>query len=505
MLSGRSRLLRLTLLCVLALGCRVPAARPVAPQADSADERQSAGESSEPERLPEAPVDDRVIPASYQQDSTSAQPPLPADSAEAGKPLSLDEAIGLALAANPDLDSASAQIAIADATLARARAEFYPKLGASQQYAASDIPVNAFSFQLNQARLSFNQDFNHPGTIDNFQTQLRLEHRLYAGQRRQHALHAAQQQVGSATLTLAAVQNQLVYQVAEAYYRLLQARDLVNVRQQAVSQVEEHLKIVESRFRNETAVKSDVLTVEVRLAEVREALIFAQNQFALAWAVLENVSGRTLDTRGLPTDIPAAPWNDHAILLEAAVNEAFNSRPEVGALAGQRRAAAEGVLMAEADKKLAVDVLADYDVYTGDFRTANDGFFVGLVFQLNLFDGGRTGAEVERALSQVRELQARQRRLMLDIELDVRRAYLQLHDAEARLEVASQAIGQADEGLRVIEVRYQGQTATITELVDAQVALSNAQVRRTTAQADVEIARAALERAVGRLTGALGR
>jgi len=418
--------------------------------------------------------------------------------------LTLDEAIRLALAANPDLVAAAEQLTIAELTLLRARAEFYPRLGISEAYGVTNNPVAAFTFQLNQAQLDLGQDFNNPATLDDFHTQLRLEHNLYAGQRRQHELHAAQAEVSAWTCDLAAVQNQLVFHVAEAYYRLLQARDLVLVRREAVSQVEQHLQIVQSRFRNETAVMSDVLTVEVRLAEVREALISAENQLQLAWAVLHNVTGTAIAPRPLPAVIPAAPWNEHAALVEAAVSEALAARPEVSALANRRQAAAENALATEAGKRLAVDLLGDYDVYTGDFQQANDSFFTGVVFRLNLFDGGRTRVEANRAVARVRQLEARARRLVLDIELDVRRAHLAMVDAEERLRVATQAIAQAAESLREIEVRYRGQTATITELVDAQVALSNARVRRTNAQADVEIAQAALERAIGRLTAALG-
>jgi outer membrane protein TolC len=296
-----------------------------------------------------------------------------------------------------------------------------------------------------------------------------------------------------------------MFRVAEAYYRLLQARDLAKVRREAVQQVEQHLKIVESRFRNETAVKSDVLTVQVRLAEVREALISANNQFELAWAVLDNVTGTTLQRRPLPQQIPSAPWGDHVAEAEVAVGEALGTRSELGALANQREAAREGVLVAEAGKRPSVDLVTDYDVYTGDFRRGNDSFFAGLVFQLNLFDGGRTALDVRRAMARVRKLEARERRLVLDVELDVRRSYLQLNDAEERLKVTTQTIDQAQESLREIEVRYRGQTATITQLVDGQVALSNARVRHTNAQADVEIARASLERAIGRLTRAFER
>ena len=415
--------------------------------------------------------------------------PAPIEPSATKSDLTLSGAIELAIAASPDLVSATEQLAIADAALARARAEFYPKLGLSEQYGVTNNPVAAFSFQLNQAQLSLAQDFNNPQVIDDFHTQMRLQHRIYAGEQRLHETHAAKAGVSAAALNIDAVHNQLVFRVAESYYRLLQARDLLQVRREAVEQVEQHLKIVESRFRNETAVKSDVLTVQVRMAEVREAMISAQNQLELAWAVLQNVTGTRIEQQPLPEAIPVAPWGDHVDEAELAVAEALGLRPEIGALASQRQATAEGLLAAEAGKRMSVDLVADYDVYTGDFRNGNDSFFAGLVFQLNLFDGGRTATDVRKSRARIREIEARQERLVLDIELDVRRAYLQLNDAQERLKVTTQAIAQVQESLREIEVRYRGQTATITQLVDAQVALSNARVRRTNAQSDVEIAR----------------
>ena len=124
---------------------------------------------------------------------------------------------------------------------------------------------------------------------------------------------------------------------------------------------------------------------------------------------------------------------------------------------------------------------------------------VAVFASMNLFDGHRTKTEVERAKARMRELQAKFQRLLLDIELDVRQAYLFLNDSEARLQVASRAIAQADETVREIESRYRGQVATITQLVNAQVAATNARIRLANASADVEIARAALERATGQL------
>ena len=252
-------------------------------------------------------------------------------------------------------------------------------------------------------------------------------------------------------------------------------------------------------------MKSDVLTVQVRLAEATEALITARHQHDLAWAVLENVCGTRIGCYLLPAELPAAPWSDHEQQVEAVVAEAQNRRAEVGQMSSQVQAADQNVRTAEAGKYPTLNFNADYDVFTPDFARGNDSWFVGLVATFTLFDGRRTQNEVRQAEARFQELRARQQRLLLDIELGVRRTWLQVEDAKQRVEVTSQAVGQAQESLREIEERYRGQVATLTQLIDAQVGASNARVRRTTALAEVEIARAALEQATGRLYDVIGR
>jgi len=443
------------------------------------------------------------VPAAFLQ---PVEIPVPRSAPEQREqPFTLREAIQLAFTCNPDLRSAEERTRTADAILARARSEFYPQLSVSEAYGVTNNPVNAFMFLLNQGQFDLNRNLNHPGGVDDFHTQFLVQQGIYAGGRRAAQTYAAAASRDAAASALAAAQNELVFRVAEAYYRAFQARELVGVRDEAVRQVERHLEIVRSRERAGTAMKSDALTVEVRLAEVQESLITARNQQELAWAVMENVCGAPVPRRSLPREIPAAPWSDRVEEVAAAVAEAQARRPEVGELSGQARAAGHGIRAAEAGKYPTVDFVADYDVFTGDFARGNDSYFVGVVAKLTLFDGARTRNEVRQAEAKLRELRARQQRLLLDIELGVRRAYLQLDDAKQRLQVASRAVVQAEEGLREIEVRYRNQTVSITQLVDAQVALSRCRVRRTTTVVEIEIARAALDQATGRLREALSQ
>jgi len=413
--------------------------------------------------------------------------------------LTLQEAIHTAMRCNPDLQAAEHRAGLADAILARARSEFYPRLGVSEDYAVTNNAAQAFMYLLEQGRFSPNINFNNPGVVDDFHTQLLVQQGVYTGGRRTAEAQAAEANRQAACFALAAAQNELVFQVAESYYRVFQARELAAVRADSVGQVQQQLEAVQVRERAGTAVKSDVLTVEVRLAEVKEALITARHQHELAWAILENVCGARIEQRALPREVAAAPWSEHVRDMEQAVAEAESQRPEVGQMRSQVEAAGRNVRAAQAGRYATVNFNADYGVFTPDLSRGNDSWSMGVIVSVALFDGKRTRNEVRQAEARLQEIRARQRRLLLDIELGVRRAWLQLEDAKQRLELAAQAIGQAQESLREIEERYRGQIATITQLVDSQVALSNAMVRRATAQAEVEIARAAVEQATGRL------
>ncbi len=454
--------------------------------------------------------DDATVPGMVGTPSTTNanRPPEPAvrhgltspntSTVSAAPGVTLSGVIGTALKANPDLRSATERIRIADATLDRARAEFYPKLSLTEAFVDTNIAGLAFFLQVNQRRVNLSQNFNHPGFVGNFSTLLTLQQNLYAGGRRNAEALSAEEQGRAASFALAAARNELVFRVAESYFRLLQARELVESRSAAVSQVERHVSLVGSRYDNGTAVRSDVLSVEVKLAEAKEGLITATNQLELTWAILENVTGCRLPHE-LASRAEPAPWSARVDAVEAAIAEAASRRPELGASLSEVRGAAHQVESVRSGNRPSIDFIGNFSTFDINRNSGGNGLFVGLIASMNVFDGHRTKAQVSRASARVRELQAQHQRLLMDIELDVRRAYLALKDADGRLQVSGQAVEQAAESQREIEDRYNDQKATITQLIDAQVAATSARVRRANAAADVEIARAGLERVVGRL------
>ncbi|MDX2038323.1 MAG: TolC family protein [Isosphaeraceae bacterium] len=458
---------------------------------------------SEPARMPGLPP--ALPPRESASNTRSSDASLPTtetvDPSKVGG-VSLSGLIGTALRANPDLVSASERIQIADATLRRARAEFYPKLSLTEAFVSTNIAGLAFFLEANQRRLSLNQDFNHPGFVSNFSTLATLQQNIYAGGKRTAETLSAEEQRRAASFALGAVRNELVFRVAEAYYRVVQAGELLKGRSESVRSIERQVELVRSRLDNGTAVRSDLLSVEVELAEAREAMITANNQLELTWAILENVVGCSVP-HVLPSQAEPAPWTARTDAVESAIAEALARRPELGASLSEVRGATHQVEAARAGKRPTVDFFGNFSTFDINPESGGNGLIVGLIASINVFDGHRTKSQVSAASARVRELQARHQRLLMDIELDVRRAYLALQDADGRLLVSAQTIEQADQSLREIEDRYNDAKATITQLIDARVAATNARVRRASAAADLEIARAGLERVLGRLNGLL--
>jgi outer membrane protein TolC len=128
----------------------------------------------------------------------------------------------------------------------------------------------------------------------------------------------------------------------------------------------------------------------------------------------------------------------------------------------------------------------------------------GLFLQWNIFDGFATKSERAQALSQLQEALAADRKTLLAVKYDVKRAYLNLDEAEARLKVAAANVETAKETFQLVKRQYDGGSATITRYLEAELAHSRAQMRETTAYFDREKARAQIGRSIGYWSGSRG-
>ncbi len=419
---------------------------------------------------------------------------------DAPRVLTLDEAIRLALAKNPDLATAQQRIAAARAGLRQADAAFWPQVRVSESYAASDNPVQAFMMTLNQRAFNFGANFNHPETTDNLNTKILAQWSLYDGGRNVATRQAARLGAEATEQSLAAVRNDLVFEVTRAFHTIGKARQFIAAAAAAVNSMASNVNVASNRFSQGAVLKSDLLDAEVRLAEARENLVRARNALALSETVFRNVLGVGEDENVTAGD--GGFGSDQAVPPGGAAGRApaneLVARPEL--LAAQKAVAAveKQVRIAASGNRPHLHAFASYDLDSGDARHYANSWVGGVSVELNVFDGFLTRGQVAEARAHLAATREQLRKLELAIQFEVKQARLNLDEAQARLETTTHVVAQAEESRQITKDRYANGLALLTQLLDAETAVTSARQRRAAAKADYLIALAALDRALGK-------
>ena len=122
---------------------------------------------------------------------------------------------------------------------------------------------------------------------------------------------------------------------------------------------------------------------------------------------------------------------------------------------------------------------------------------LGVSVSFDVWNWGQTKRQAEQA--EARLGQAREARKALEDQavLEVTQCRLSLARAGEKVRVAGQAVGQAEENLRVTRERFKQGVALSSDVLDAEVALLQAKLGRTQAAIDRVLAQARLEKALG--------
>ncbi len=421
--------------------------------------------------------------------------------AEAPAAPDLGACLAAALESNPGLEAATMRTEAARAALEKANAGLMPSIYANGTYSMTDNPTQAFMMQLNQRRLNmadpgFNP--NQPGEEENVRLSLGGRWTLTDGGQRTSAIQAADLGSQSMAAQESAARNALAHEVTRAYYAALQARAFVAVQADTVKSIEESLRIARERLSAGSAARSDVLNLEVRLAEAREGLIRSENTTAIARVALNTAIGRDL----VPESGPApCAMNVEDMKEDAAATGA--NRPELAAARLGRQALASAEDAARAQYAPSLSTFASYDWDNAHFHGEYENSYVfGVAVDWELFSFGRRGGAVAEARARRMEAEAQERALSQAVRLDIAQADAEARDARARYDVSGKGLESADEALRITRERYQQGSADISELLNAETALASARLRREGARYEFFTARSNQARARGAAEGA---
>lgn len=273
--------------------------------------------------------------------------------------------------------------------------------------------------------------------------------------------------------------------------------------EEAVGQVEKHLKTANDLFNAGVATNYDVLRASVQLANIRSQLIRAQNALRLAKEGFKMTLG--LDLSAEVNVEGKFEYNPAQRKLEEFMELALENRPDLKQLQLQEKAGEKIVSIAKAGNKPNLALVSSYEANKSgrweddemDWRGAKQSWNVTLALNIPIFDGLATRARVKQAKSGLNQIKLGKAQMMDGIQLEVKSAYLALQEAQALLDAQRETVQQAQEGLRIANLQYENGVITSVQLTDAQLALTQAEVNRLQALFDHTVGLAKLEKAVG--------
>jgi outer membrane protein len=420
--------------------------------------------------------------------SPSTPTPAPPSTQVAGRVLTLEECIAIALEAQPRIQATLSDYAAARYRVNQAFAPLLPQLSGLVSATKSNIPTVATNAAGTNVTTVQTRNFG-----DSFVAQVQLSQLLFDFGKTLAATDAARK-LAEVAVEDVELQRQLIsLTVKEAYTNTLFSQRLIRVQEQAVERAELNLRSAKGFFDVGTRPKSDVARAEVDVANARVDLIRARNALRNAIVALNIAMAIDVDS---PTQIVDnliyTPVTIDRQLLRA---DSLRQRPEYRQ-AKLRSAAAEATER-QAFRNFFPDITGS-GAYGGAQTPLNESWSATLSLNWSLFDGGGRIARYNEAKANLEGARARVKSTELDIIQNVEQAEIAVEEAQERIQAAQTLVASAQENFRLAQGRFDAGVGTILELTDAQLALTQAQNTESQALADYRIALARLDRAVGR-------
>ncbi|MBR1886605.1 MAG: TolC family protein [Schwartzia sp.] len=409
----------------------------------------------------------------------------------AAVPLSLSESVDMALSRDESIAAAEAKKNTAKWRLSAARRAS----GFTFGWRSNARRIGGVDYQMRreQYRLGLTDDAYERS----FTNSLSAEFPLYTGGRIENTIEARHHGLSAADLTLENAKQTVKYQTVEAYYNVLQRKNLVDVAQSAVQTSDKQLALISAQFSEGAVARSDVLQMQVQLANYRQNLVTAEGALAVAKRTLLTYVGLPRETDIETTD--AFAYAPLVMELPDCVAYALENRPDAAAAVytakqaeSQKEAAKAGyrpTLSAVASKSIADEKAFRHE--------RSEAWEAGLSLSWSFFDNMVTDANVHAAKSEADQAQAEAELLLRNVRLQTESAYLRMRAAEENIQSAAEAVKQAEQRYMIAEVRYQEGVDILLAVTDAQEKLTQARTNYYTALYDYNLNKAALEKAMG--------
>jgi outer membrane protein TolC len=425
--------------------------------------------------------------------STPAGPQTAQPSAQASGQLPLDEVLRLANAQVSGLQAAQLNEQVAAEDVRQARAAFLPKVTSPLDYIYTSPSLGlprteprTQSFIANNAISEYQALVSVAGDID-------LSGRLRATLARNRALLDAAR--AGTDIARRALQQATV----EAYYGLALASAQTRAAEQNLAAAEEFEHITSLLLTGGEVAPVDLTRAQLQTNQRQGELEQARANESVAADALRVFVGydraRAIATADLSTLVPTDGE------VERFTADTISRRPEFAQFDANRRAAAQDVLVARADRRpqLSYTLNGGFDTDSLKFPRLKEhtGVSAAVNLTIPLFDWGASKSRERQAQVRLQIAENERAQAVRGFAQQFNSARTQANSAAARIRLATQGVALARSNLDASIARYRAGEAQVIEVTDAQTSLAAQRLAFFQALFDYQLALARLRQAAG--------
>lgn len=334
-------------------------------------------------------------------------------------------------------------------------AVFLPNIAVSHTGILTTNPLMAFGSKLNQEILTQN-DFNpsllnNPDATQNFATKIELLQPIlnFDGFAQRQAARIKSQ---SYKLQAERTEEAMLLDAKKSYMELQLAYQIVSVLEKALNTAQENGRMVNNYSKQGLVQKTDILSVEIRINEIK-------NQLQMAKSAVQNSSDYiSYLVNSEEKNLIYKPLDAFELeeMTSAEGKLTISNRKDIQAMALSTEAYGKMVSASKMNFLPRLNAFGTYELYDDKiFGTSAGGYVIGAQLSWNVFDGYKSIGKLQQAKIVYEKAQTKELQYKAKSELELNKYNRQLLDAKEKVKLADLNVQQASEAYRIRQNRFE--------------------------------------------------
>lgn len=369
---------------------------------------------------------------------------------------------------NLQLQIANQAFKSAQADYRQSNALFLPSITASHTAISTTNPLMAFGSKLNQEVLSAS-DFNpallnDPAATQNYATKIEVLQPLINVDGL-YGRQAAKSKMEAFQLQTERTGEYLALEVNKSFMQLQLAYKAVKVLEKANTTAEANLKLIANYFNQGILQKTDVLSVQVRVNEIKNQLQYAKSNVQnasdyLAFLLNEDNTNKVYK--------PLEEL-DNTITISSNNTTLSGNRKDILAMDKSSEAYAKMYQSSKMNFLPTLNAFGSYEMYDDTlFGTNAQGYLIGAQLSWKVFDGYKSIGKMEKAKAEYQKAHVENQQYKSQSQLELNKTNRQLKDAENKVNLEKLALEQSQEAYRIRSNRFTQGLEKTTDLLQAE-------------------------------------